>query len=253
MKIFLSPSDQTSNPYSGVNTNESAQCVKIASVAKKYLELNGFDVKVGDVSAGYAGRVKQSNNWGADLHIPIHTNAGGGDGTLVMCYSGNTGNAYVIGIYNNVAAVSPGKDDGIKVNTGLYEIKHTKAVCVYVECEFHDNATLSRWITNNTDVLGKAIAKGVCAGAGVAFRESSGEQVSSGGTLYKVQAGAFAKYSNATSLGKKLNAAGFSTYIYRDSDGLYKVQVGAFSSEKNAKARVEELTSKGFSAYAYKG
>lgn len=252
-KIFLSPSDQTYNAYSGVNTNESAQCVKIANAAKKYLEINGYTVKVGSVSRGYVGRVTDSNNWGADLHVPIHTNAGGGDGTLVMCYPGNTNNKYVKAIYNNVASISPGKDDGIKTNTSLYEITKTKAVCVYVECEFHDNSTLAKWIANNTDAIGKSIAKGICQADGKTFKEStSSSATNTSGSLYRVQCGAFASKPNAESLALKLNRSGFTTYIYIDSDGLYKVQCGAYSKKANAENQVKLLKSKGFNTYLYK-
>lgn len=252
-KIFLSPSDQTNNAYSGVATNESSQCVKIANSAKKYLEINGYTVKVGSVSRGYVGRVTDSNNWGADLHVPIHTNAGGGDGTLVMCYPGNTNNKYVKAIYNNVASISPGKDDGIKTNVGLYEITNTKAVCVYVECEFHDNSTLAKWIANNTDAIGKSIAKGICQADGKTFKEStSSSGTTTSGSLYKVQCGAFASKPNAESLALKLNRSGFTTYIYLDYDGLYKVQCGAYSKKANAENQVKLLKSKGFNTYLYK-
>lgn len=251
MKIFLSPSDQTYNKYTGVSTNESTQCVKIAKAAKKYLDINGYTTKVGDVKDGIKGRVKESNSWGADVHVCIHTNAGGGDGTLVMCYKGRTKNKYVKNVYVNVAAVSPGKDDGIKVNTGLYEINHTKALCVYVECEFHDDKTLAKWIRKNSDKLGKAIAQGFCAADGKNFKTGE-SSVSSGGTVYKVQCGAFSKSANATALGKKLNANGFSVYIYRSSDGLYKVQTGAYSKKSNAESQVKKLKAKGFDAYYYK-
>lgn len=253
-KIFLSPSDQTNNAYSGLNTNESVQCVKIANSAKKYLEINGYTVKVGSVSRGYKGRVTDSNNWGADLHVPIHTNAGGGDGTLVMCYPGNTNNKYVKAIYNSVASISPGNDDGIRENMGLYEITKTKAICIYVECEFHDSYALAKWVTNNADIIGKAIAKGICQADGKTFKESTSNSDSnvSSGSLYKVQCGAFSNKANADSLASKLKNSGFSTYIYRDSDGLYKVQRGAYSKKANAENQVKLLKSKGFDAYAYK-
>lgn len=252
MKIFLSPSDQTYNKYSGVSTNESTQCVKIAKAAKKYLDINGYTTKVGDVKDGITGRVKESNSWGADVHVCIHTNAGGGDGTLVLCYRGNTNNKYVKNVYLNVASVSPGKDDGIRVNTGLYEINHTDALCVYVECEFHDDKTLAKWINKNTDKLGKAIAKGICAADGKTFKTTESSASSGSGAIYKVQCGAFSKSANATALGKKLNASGFSVYIYCDSDGLYKVQCGAYSRKANAEAQVKKLKSKGFDAFYYK-
>lgn len=253
-KIFLSPSDQVNNAYSGSNTNESAQCVKIANACKKYLEMNGYSVKVGSPSRGYTGRVLESNSWGADIHIPIHTNAGGGDGTLVMTYSGSVNDPYVRNIYNEVAKVSPGNDDGIRANNSLYEIMQTSAVCVYVECEFHDNSTLAHWIENNTDTLGKAIAKGVCFAEGKTFKDTAQSVTppTPSGTLYKVQCGAYSKKSNADNLASNLKKCGFDSYIYRDTDGLYKVQCGAYSKKENAEKQVQAIKAKGFSAYAYK-
>lgn len=253
-KIYLSPSDQTDNAYSGVGTNESAQCVKIANACKKYLEMNGYTVLVGSTSAGYIERAAESNVWGADLHIPIHTNAGGGDGTLVMTYSGTVNDPYVRSIYNEVAQVSPGNDDGVRANNTLCEIMQTVAVCVYVECEFHDRGDLANWIVNNTDTLGKAIAKGVCIADGKTFKDTAQVETPTtpSGTLYKVQCGAYSKKSNADNLASSLKRSGFDCYIYRASDGLYKVQCGAFSKKENADKLVQAIKAKGFSAYAYK-
>ena len=42
LKIYLSPSDQLSNPYAYGGTNEALQCRKIAAACKTALERNGF-------------------------------------------------------------------------------------------------------------------------------------------------------------------------------------------------------------------
>ena len=211
MKIYLSPSDQYTNRCSNGDT-EASHCKKIAQTAKKYLEKYGYTVKMGDNSkeGSYPTRVTESNKWGADLHIPIHTNAGGGQGTEVFCYTGNTNNKYVKGIYNAVAAASIGKDRGIKVMTGLYEIKATKALCVYIECEFHD--TKGKWIDNNITKLGKAIADGVAKADGKNTTASSGTSTGKT-TLYKVQVGAFESKENAEKLAAELTKKGYDTYI----------------------------------------
>ena len=254
-KIYLSPSDQYDNMYSGVNTNEGTVCMKIANACAKYLKLNGYEVKVGSPDLGFVGRVQESNGWGADVHIPIHTNAGGGDGTLVMCYNDSTKNPYVVNIYREMSSSSPGRDDGIRVNDSLYEIVNTNCVCVYLECEFHDRSDLANWIVNNTDGIGRCIATGVCMAEGKTFKTStstSSKPSSPSSThLYKVQCGAFKDYDNASALVSKLKNAGFTTYMYRDSDGLHKVQVGAFSKKANAEQMVKTLKKKGFDAFAY--
>ena len=75
-----------------------------------------------------------------------------------------------------------------------------------------------------------------------------GTAADSGGTLYRVQTGAFSKKSNADALEEKLNAKDFDTYMMQ-SGGLYKVQVGAYSVRANAEAMMEKVKEAGFDAF----
>lgn len=217
MKVYLSPSSQTENSYATGKTNESAVCNKIAIAAEKALKRNDYSVKRGSTSKTVSQRIAESNSWGADLHVPIHTNAGGGDGTLVMCFTGCTNNKYVKAIYAEVAALSPGKDDGIKVRTNLAEITDTTAMCVYVECEFHDDTDLANWIITHTTEIGEAIARAICKADGKTFKTASGSSGASGSTSkkakYYVQCGAFADKKNADALAAKLKADGYDVYV----------------------------------------
>lgn len=77
-KIYLSPSNQVSNSYAYGNTNEMVQCNRIAEAARVALKRCGFDVKKAPQGQNMNTSINESNNWGADLHIPVHTNAGGG-------------------------------------------------------------------------------------------------------------------------------------------------------------------------------
>ena len=171
MKIYLSPSAQPANNYAAGDTNEQAQCNRIAEAAKSALERCGFAVRKAPEGQGYKDSVAESNAWGADLHIPIHTNAGGGAGTVVFVHSGTAKQMqYAKPIYDEVQATSPGTTDyGVRVNSGLYELGYTTATAVYIECEFHDRADLAAWIIEHTTELGEAIARGVCIGAGVPY------------------------------------------------------------------------------------
>lgn len=171
MKIYLSPSAQPANNYAAGDTNEQAQCNRIAEAAKSALERCGFAVRKAPEGQGYKDSVAESNAWGADLHIPIHTNAGGGAGTVVFVHGGTAKQMqYAKPIYDEVQAASPGMTDyGVRVNSGLYELGYTTATAVYVECEFHDRADLAAWIIEHTTELGEAIARGVCKGAGVTY------------------------------------------------------------------------------------
>lgn len=171
MKIYLSPSAQPANNYAAGDTNEQAQCNRIAEAAKSALERCGFAVRKAPEGQGYKENVDESNAWGADLHIPIHTNAGGGAGTVVFVHGGTAAQMkYAAPIYEEVQAISPGTTDyGVRVNSGLYELGYTTATAVYVECEFHDRADLATWIIGHTAELGEAIARGICRGAGVRY------------------------------------------------------------------------------------
>lgn len=220
-KIYLSPSNQSDNAYASGNTNEMVQCNRIADYAKVALERCGFIVKKAPMGQKISISAKESNNFGADLHIPIHTNAGGGNGTLVMIYSNAPENVKAgTALYNSVNAVTPGTIEyGVRVNPSLLELNSTTAIASYVECEFHDRKDLAEFIIDNVEVLGEAIAKGVCDYYGVSYikGDSSGDQnnqdPNTGETLYKVQTGAFKIKENAENLKKILNEAGFDAFI----------------------------------------
>lgn len=165
-KIYLSPSDQNSNTYVTGNTNEMEQCYKIAGYAKTALERNGFSVKMPSKKGqSMKDNVKESNTWGADIHIPIHTNGAYGKtlGTMVMVYQ-KKGEPYKAAnaILDSLGPITPGKDFAISERPDLYELNSTDGYGVYIEVEFHDNLTGAKWIINNSQKAGEAIAKGIC-------------------------------------------------------------------------------------------
>ena len=79
-KIFLSPSNQTKNLYAAGGTNEAVVCGMIGVACKAALERCGFSVKMMQYDT-MQNRVAAGNAWGADLYIPIHTNAHNGKTT----------------------------------------------------------------------------------------------------------------------------------------------------------------------------
>lgn len=224
-KIYLSPSNQDGNTYAVGNTNEMVQCNKIAEAAKKALERNGFSVKKAPEGQAMKTSVAQSNEWGADLHIPIHTNAFNGSytgGTMVMIYNSAAENTKAATtILKAVAPITPGDDYSIQTRPELYELSATTAVAVYLESEFHDTAEGAQWIISNTVKLGEAIAKGVCNYYDVYYNNGSGSEVTD--KLYRVrkswpdaasQIGAFSVYENAV----KMADANKGYYVF-DPDG----------------------------------
>lgn len=160
MNIYISPSSQPENTYAGQNTNEQAQCNRIAREAKKHLEALGYNVKLAPEGQSYQRNVAESNAWGADIHLCIHTNAGGGKGTETLAYPSSVNNKYVQSVQAAIAAISFG-NRGVKARTNLYEINSTRALCVYVEVDFHDNPEIAAWLVANPVAIGKAIADGI--------------------------------------------------------------------------------------------
>ncbi len=216
-KIYLSPSNQNGNLYAYGNTNEMEQCNRIADAAKTALERCGFTVKKAPKGQAMSTTITESNAWKPDLHMCIHTNAGGGNGTMCMVYSKATENMkYATPIYNAVQAVTPGKTEyGVREMPELAELNGTNCIAVYTEVDFHDNTTIAKWLVNNPQTVGEAFAKGVCSAFGIAYKAPStasstvNNGVSDTKTLYRVQVGAFADRNNAEAYLKKLQAAGY--------------------------------------------
>lgn len=213
-KIYLSPSNQDGNLYAYGNTNECDQCNRIADAAKTALERCGFSVRKAPKGQDMEVSIRESNSWGADLHLPIHTNAGGGDGTAVFIYEQTAENTKMASpIYNAVQAVTPGKTNyGVRTLSQLAELNGTNAVAVYVEVDFHDNREIAKWLIENPKTVGEAIAKGVCKGYGVKYTPPQTDPTPVPGksdVFYRVQVGAYNDKKNAEAFLKQVQAAGF--------------------------------------------
>ena len=169
-KIYLSPSSQPNNVYAGVDTNEQEVCRAIARELAIDLKRCGFDVKCGDYGTMYT-RVAESNEWKADLHLPIHTNAFNGkvSGTRLMAIS-KTGLGYKVckAISKYLFPLTPGTSENISISN-VYEIKYAYAPTAYIEVDFHDVPSVAKWLVNNNPQIAEAICKGICAYYGVKY------------------------------------------------------------------------------------
>lgn len=216
-KVFLSPSNQYDNVYAYGNTTEGVQCGKIADACKIALERSGVDVMLMH-DEDMQTKCAESNKFGADLHVPIHTNAFNGKvmGTRMFCYNSGKGMAACKAIFARVAPLSPGTSENIQVNQNLYEVRVPAAPTAYIECEFHDTVEGAKWIVENTVLIGETIARGICDYFGVTFKEPEQPKPAkpvTTDTLYRVQVGAFAVRENAEKMLARLKAAGFEGFI----------------------------------------
>ena len=216
-KVFLSPSNQYDNVYAYGNTTEGVQCGKIADACKIALERSGVDVMLMH-DEDMQTKCAESNKFGADLHVPIHTNAFNGSvmGTRMFCYNTGKGMDACKAIFARVAPLSPGTSENIQVNQKLYEVRGPAAPTAYIECEFHDTVEGAKWIVENTVLIGETIARGICDYFGISFKEKEQPkpaEPTTTDTLYRVQVGAFAVRENAEKMLRRLRDAGFEGFI----------------------------------------
>lgn len=216
-KIYISPSNQEANLYATGGTNEKEQCHKIARACYNFLKAKGFNVKCTYNDNMYE-RVKESNVFGADIHLAIHTNATAKHnvtgGTQILLYS-LTGERKKVGqaVLNRLAPITPGKSaEKLIEKSSFYEVNSAKGITVYCECEFHDTKEGSDFIINNTKLIGETIAKGICDYYGVSTEDDKKNEEKEK-TLYTVQVGAFENRKNAENYLKKIKAAGFDAII----------------------------------------
>lgn len=221
-KVYLSPSDQKNNAYAYGNTTEDIQCGKIAKACKTALERSGVEVKIGQYDT-MANRCAASNAFGANLHVPIHTNACNGkvSGTRMFYYkSGGDGERACKAIFDVLAPYTPGTSENIKVNANLYEVRVPAAPTAYIEVDFHDVPSVAKWIIENTSGIGEKIAEGICKYLGVTFipakaqeQPADGATTDTGDVLYRVQVGAFSVRANAEKMLDRLKSAGFTGFV----------------------------------------
>lgn len=213
MKIYLSPSNQTNNIYND-GRNECDVCYETARLLYEMLANVGIDVYIPNKTDTLSQRVVQSNKLKCDYHIPIHTNAGGGEGTRIFVYPTNTNDPVAKSILKSVGEWSIGKNDKIVTNTTFFEIMKTSAKCIYIEGEFHD--------TNGDHIkpeeYSASIFLGICEALGITAKPttektneiSSGD---SGGKYYRVQIGAFRDRKKAEAMCSEIRSKGFVAYI----------------------------------------
>lgn len=169
-KIFISPSNQIANTYSGIDMTESENCRAIALLLSDCLSTSGFNVLLPEPGESMSSAVKRSNEFDPDLHICIHTNAFNGRvfGTRLFTFA-SSGVAYECGkvIFDGLCKLIPDGSNALKQRPGLYELKNTIAPAVYVEVDFHDVPARAKWLVENREIIAHNIATSICKYFGV--------------------------------------------------------------------------------------
>ena len=170
-KVFISPSDQTANTYAGGGTTEAIQCGKIGIATKAALEQCGFEVMLLQY-ATMAEKCAASDAFGAELHMPIHSNGFNKKVTGTRIFygvDGSEGHRAAKAIIARLGPVTPGSPDMVQAYPALYEIRVPKAPTAYIEADFHDVEAVADWIVDHTKDIAEAICEGVCDYFGVEY------------------------------------------------------------------------------------
>ena len=211
-KIFLSPSSQEANI--GPNGYVEEVCMnRIADFIVPELIRHGILVMRNNPQNNYLGHIKESNEFQADYHIAIHSNASAVNSThtargcVVFCYNANDtdrpGTQLANRIYNRLSILTPVPDRGVKSST-LDEVEKTKAAAVLIEVDFHDNIDGAAWLTEQVENIGLAILLGILEQLEIAYIPKPENTI-----LYRIQIGSFRNYENALMFRDKIRSLGF--------------------------------------------
>lgn len=182
--LGLKHSNQKTNPSMGGAGNEQDNTrnyvLKLAARLKDFIEFNPVVLPMSqnlDEVIRYINQELQP-----EVVIDHHLNGGGGQGTLLFCYTqGESLRAATI-IYEEISKVTPWTDRGIKDGMiwngeGLGIIKYTNCPALLIELVFQDSKEqMDHWL-NNMDEYIEAEVKALCRIYNVTYRRKEGKGV----------------------------------------------------------------------------
>lgn len=169
-KIYLSPSVQEFNRYSGGGSEEYYMYL-IADAMEPYLKANNIDFVRNSPEMTLSQVIADSNAGNYDLHLAVHSNAspeaaaGKNTGAEIYYYpTSQKGRRFADILQSNYRSVyrEPGDVRTIPT-TNLAELKKTKAPAVLIEVGYHDNPEEAQWIRDNIDTIARSLAQSVTA------------------------------------------------------------------------------------------
>lgn len=213
-----------------IDTNETREwylndriCDKVENKLKAYTgyRLLRIDDTTGKTNVSLNDRAAKANNFGADVYISVHHNAGinGGSGGGVMAYtylkvSDKTKEIQKL-MYNKIV-----EKTGLKGNratplasANLAECRLTSMPAVLLECGFMDSTVDTPIIL--TEDFAEKTANAICEAlvqlGGLKLKETN--TPTNSGKLYYVQVGAYKEKANAQTMVENLKKAGFDAII----------------------------------------
>ncbi len=177
--VFLSPSTQEWNKYINGGTEEEYMNI-VADRMEPYLRSSGIDFVRNDPSRGASGAITDSNAGNYDVHLSLHTNAGGGDFSgklrgIDVYYSPYSSLSRQLAAItaNNFEYIYPDPDDvNILPTTSLGEVSRTRTVAILAEIGYHDNYSDAEWIKANLSAIARSLVQSLCDYFGIPFVEA---------------------------------------------------------------------------------
>lgn len=177
-RIFLSPSTQEFNPYTGAaGGNEEYYMNLIADAMEPYLYATGIEFTRNDPSGTVSDSIAQSNRERYDLHLALHSNAspeniaGTLKGSDFYYYTRSlAGREAASTLADNFQNIYPNPElVRIMPTTTLAEVTRTDAPAVLVEIAYHDNPEDADWIRNNIEEIARNLVQGLAEYFGILF------------------------------------------------------------------------------------
>ena len=174
-KVYLSPSNQPRN-MCALGHSEKQHCEELVQRMLPLLLERGIEFKVRQASNSMSANVNEATAWGAQLYVPIHTNAtasGSARGTRFGYYPGRNDSMEACKAFKqNWIKIYP-YPDKVRVGTyTFYEAKAPKCPSVYCETVFHDNKQDAQWFHDNLDRIALNFVESIAGLLGVKDPES---------------------------------------------------------------------------------
>ena len=174
-KVFLSPSDQDNNLVHGGGNEQQYSIIRM-NAAARVLRDAGVEVKIsqlgqGDDFGGFLASIKESNDWGADIHYADHTNAVAGDrkvsGIQMYCYMDDPASIRLgKAIASRLDPIVPG-GWSLQDGSNLGEVTMTYCTAVLGEAGYHDHPADALVIRTKPVEMGEAIGYGILDALGL--------------------------------------------------------------------------------------
>lgn len=208
-RIYIDPGHSHVDPGAVGYAVERDLNEKVSYFQNRYLLENYVcETRVDPVSNNSLKAVAEAaNQWGADLFVSNHFNAGGGDGYEALVHNENR---IPLGKVFEKYVLEAGQNSrGVKLRPDLAVLRLTDMPAILNEGAFVDNQKdIDDW-NEDTELEKLGIAYAKAAAEVLDLQQKTGETP----MLYRVQVGAYREQTNAARMQEKLKEAGFEAVI----------------------------------------